>query len=153
MMRSSSFVPEEDLRVSGSLGMALTLQAVDESVESLDYEKSYSKQHLQRGQRRSAALGKKIYGYSGATVGRWCVTLLTGVVVAVVAFAVTLGMAAIIEHKVDRLRSDLAADYFWWAAGNLALYNLGLALLGGLCVVFAAPEAASSSSAAPASAA
>eukprot|EP01051_Picozoa_sp_SAG22_P016023 SAG22_NODE_2186_length_2867_cov_5.854408_2_plen_270_part_00 len=126
-------------------GMKAAADAGAAPFESLDYDKVCSQFWL-RGQYKMLESGRKFYGYSGATAGRWIITFGIGLLIGVVAFTMGLSIELLLEAKLDWISADVAkyADAPHVVLLRFIGYNLGLVLVAAGLVIFFAPEAASS---------
>eukprot|EP01043_Picozoa_sp_COSAG02_P017671 COSAG02_NODE_806_length_16963_cov_20.149312_4_plen_1025_part_00 len=157
---------EESRRRATSLSQALTdleqKSGRHSRHESLDYDGVYNANFREDAKKWEEGARRRIWGYSGATLGRWLLTVVIGVVTGFLAFF----LGASIEHVtlwkigvVERILNPCAENHEhpdcgpegagspvapWPAFAAFCGMNAALAMAGAVPTVFLAPEAAGS---------
>ena len=156
----------EERRRKTSLSQALTdlgnTSSRQNKHESLDYDAVYNASFRENAKTWEDNTRRRIWGYSGATLGRWVLTVVIGVLTGFIAFF----LGAAVEHVtlwkigvVERILNPCSADPEhpgcgendqssivapWSAFGAFCGLNAALAMAGAVPTVFFAPEAAGS---------
>jgi chloride channel 7 len=110
--------------------------------QSLDYDQICSQLWL-REQATLVSDGRKVYGYSGATAGRWLITLSIGLCGGAIAFIMSEAIERILDYKLQLINDDVALGQPWVPLLNFIAYNTALVSVAAVFVI-GAPEAASS---------
>lgn len=133
------------------LGEKFEAEANYRGYESLNYEPVFSERTLaeeadaeSRRTLGADAAGAKYFGYSGATIGRWSLTVGTGLTVGLTAWLMSTSIKFVVEAKIHHVEGLISEGRGGGAFFFLVGVNLVLACSAAAPVIFAAPMAAGS---------
>jgi chloride channel 7 len=117
-----------------------------QDLESLDYDHIVNT--FSRSDVKNNGLKRSVFGYTGKTLTRWVLALLTGILCGVCAYVISQVKAFIVNSRHSLLFElpEDGGDMVPSGANCVAvtLFNMFLALIAGLAVTYVAPRAAGS---------